>query len=251
MVEDLVIAEEPLEIIITFSGENTPLATTMRTPGHDLYLTLGYLRSEGISPFPDSIDRPEEGNNTVLLHYKFSLPKGLSASHRIGLQSSSCGLCGKVSIEDLLEQQYPSRTIPTRRWLQADLDALYTQLSQQPLFLKTGGSHAVWLFNEENELIATFEDVGRHNALDKLLGWVALEEIVDLENMTLVLSSRLSYELVHKAGVLGVWVVIALGAPSSLAVELSSKLDLTTLGFFKKESYNLYTNRHALLYDPA
>ena len=247
-VEDVVIAEEPLEIIIVTPDGETALATTMRTPGHDVYLCLGYLISEGAKVLPESITRSNscaDDNNQICLYYSES-PFPTERTHsRLGVQSSSCGLCGKTSLADLLKVTYPGRTIPTRQWQAEDLLALSKGLAAQPLFQKTGGSHAVWLFNENNEIVAAFEDVGRHNALDKMLGWATQNSPENINNMTLVLSSRLSYELIHKAALLGTWVVIALGAPSSLAVELANKLEITSLGFFKGETYNLYSNRKA------
>ncbi len=248
--EDFVIAEEPLELLIAVGQEREALATTMRTPGHDLFLALGYLWSEAL-PLPTHITRPEScaENNQVLLHYEQS-PLTQQSTQRRGIQSSSCGVCGRTSLEDLLNTSYQNRIVPTRRWTSQDLSQIHSTLSEnQPLFEQTGGSHAVWLFDSDNVLLMNFEDVGRHNALDKLLGWVIVNHIHDLQNMTLVLSSRLSYELVHKAAHLGVWMIIALGAPSSLAVELSNKLECTTIGFFKKPPYNLYTNRQALYYE--
>jgi len=246
-----VIAEEPLELLIMVGQEREALATTMRTPGYDLFLALGYLRSESL-PLPSSITRPEscsEENNQLLLHYDHS-PLAQLATQRRGIQSSSCGVCGKTSLDDLLNTNYQNRIEPARRWTSQDFSQIHSALSEhQPLFEQTGGSHAVWLFDSDNELLVNFEDVGRHNALDKLLGWATVNHINDFQNMTLVLSSRLSYELIHKAAHLGVWMIIAMGAPSSLAVELSNKLECSTIGFFKKPPYNIYTNRLALYYE--
>jgi len=246
--EDVVIAEEPLELIIrTDKGDQNILSTTMRTPGNDFFLALGYLRSEGIS-MPDQVSRPSgcaEDNNKVVLHYK-ELPD-IEVGKRHGLQSSSCGVCGKADIDSLLYAEYGERKPSDRRWNDLDFEEVQTVLDRsQPMFAQTGGSHAVWLFDEHNQLLVSFEDVGRHNALDKLLGWAAVAQRDDFHNMTLVLSSRLSYELIHKAATLGVWMIVAMGAPSSLAVELSKKLDCTMIGFFKKAPHNLYTNTLAL-----
>lgn len=243
--EDVVIAEEPLELMVTAQGDSSTLSSMMRTPGNDFFLALGYLRSEGLA-MPLKVDRPKGGtNNKVLLHYR-ELPD-IEASKRLGYQSSSCGVCGKV--DSLLYSEYEGRTPPKRRWNDADFDAIQRVLEEpQPMFEQTGGSHAVWLFDQNNVLVASFEDVGRHNALDKLLGWATVAQRDDFNNMTLVMSSRLSYELIHKAATLGVWMIVAMGAPSSLAVELSKKLDCTMIGFFKKAPHNLYTNSLALYY---
>lgn len=249
VVKDYVIAEEPLEIFIKADGEVERIATTMRTPGEDALLGLGYLKSEGLLIEVLDVSRPEgcEGRNQVVISMPSLPPDHLRGSQRVGVQSSSCGLCGKVSLESILGHQYPVVLPASRKWRKEDFTTLSLQIEEhQPLFSETGGSHSVWLFNEESALVASFEDVGRHNALDKLLGWTVTQPEVTYENMTLILSSRLSYELVHKAALLGVWVIASVGAPSSLAVELANKLELTTVGFLKKQHLNLYTNKRAL-----
>ena len=254
LVTDYVIAEEPLEIRVCDGGKEDAIATTMRTPGSDAYLALGYLKSEGLLSEILGIHRPllceGEDLNCVVVRMK-TYPHDTEKQHqRLGVQSSSCGLCGMVSIESILGYEYPTRSDPQRRWNKQDFQAITEQLEiSQELFLKTGGSHGVWLFDRDNQLVKSFEDVGRHNALDKLLGWLEIHPVEELENMTLILSSRLSYELVHKAAVLGVQVIASVGAPSSLAVELANKLHMSAVGFLWRSQFNIYTNKRALIFD--
>ncbi|MGJ8677485.1 MAG: formate dehydrogenase accessory sulfurtransferase FdhD [Akkermansiaceae bacterium] len=252
-VKDVVIAEEPLEIFVAANNRVELVATTMRTSGEDHVLAVGHLFSEGIVGSIMAISRPEQcsdANNQVIVEFdQWPVEEGKSMQ-RLGVQSSSCGLCGKTSLDSFFQQDYSMRPVSARRWSYADIEFISESIhDEQPRFQQTGGSHCVWLYDAANQLVISFEDVGRHNALDKLLGWVRLHQLNGIENMTLVLSSRLSYELVHKAALVGLWVVLSIGAPSSLAVELANKLEMTAIGFLKNKRFNIYTNRIALVYE--
>jgi len=247
-----VIAEEALEIVLSSRLRVETIAHTMRTPGHDTYLALGYLLSEGAHRSPLQFSRDCDLNQLTIHYAHWPLPDSYTSQRR-NVQNSSCGACGQSDLTHLLQHEYPHRVPPTKRWDLAALSTLADQLSlHQPLFDLTGGSHCVWLFSPEHSCLASFEDIGRHNALDKLLGWERTHPVPDIQNCTLVLSSRLSHELVHKAATLGVWNILSIGAPSSLALELANYLELTTIGFFKSaSSFNLYTNKRALYYEPS
>jgi FdhD protein len=221
---DVVAVEEPLELRI--AGE--PVAVTMRTPGHDEELALGFCLSE----VPDDL-----AANTV----EVDAPDAdLGRLRRSFYTSSSCGVCGKGALEavaveaprvdsDLRVPAPVVRSLP---------DRLRTA---QPAFAATGGLHAAGLFSAEGELLVAREDVGRHNALDKVLGRALLDGLLPLSRSLLCVSGRLSFELVQKAAVAGCPILVAVGAPSSLAVELAADRGITLCGFVRSGSLNVYT----------
>ena len=230
--DDLVAVEEPLEIRI---GDE-PVAVTMRTPGHDEELALGFCLTEGLEPVSARV--PDDlAANTVDVDAGGFDPERLRRSF---YTSSSCGVCGKGAIEAV---QVAAPRIEGSLWIPADVLAALPDLLRgaQPAFAATGGLHATGLFTPEGELVCVREDVGRHNALDKVVGWAFLEGLLPLAGYVLCVSGRLSFELVQKASVAGCPVLVAVGAPSSLAVELAQDRGITLCGFVRDGRMTVYS----------
>ncbi|GAB2940771.1 formate dehydrogenase accessory sulfurtransferase FdhD [Hymenobacter coalescens] len=253
---DVLAAEEPLEIRIGYgpAGQRThrTLAVTMRTPGHDLELAAGFLLTEGlIRQRPDllgllhcpDVQKPEEQGNVVRAELADSVALDLPRLERHFYTSSSCGVCGKTSIEAVHAAACP--VLPADGPLVAAqvIHALpERQRAAQAVFEQTGGLHAAALFSHEGELLLLREDVGRHNALDKLIGAALLDEQLPLHRHVLLVSGRASFELVQKAAVAGIAVLAAVGAPSSLAVQAAENFGMTLLGFVRQQRYNIYSH---------
>jgi FdhD protein len=229
---DVVAVEEPLEIRIG----GGPVAVTMRTPGHDEELALGFCLSEGLRP--ESASLPEDlAANTVDVSASGFDPDRLRRSF---YTSSSCGVCGKGALEAVRVEAPPVES--ELRVTAALLASLPGRLrEQQASFAETGGLHATGLFDPGGELLCVREDVGRHNALDKVVGWAFLDERLPLTDSILCVSGRLSFELVQKAAVAGCPMLVAVGAPSSLAVELAGAQRITLCGFVRDGRVNVYT----------
>jgi FdhD protein len=231
---DVVAVEEPLELRI----EGTPVAVTMRTPGHDEELALGFALSEGLRPtdarLPDDL-----AANTVDLAAPGFDPGRLQRSF---YTSSSCGVCGKGALEAVAVE---ARRVESNLRVPADvLLGLPDRLrAAQPAFEATGALHATGLFDDAGELLCLREDVGRHNALDKVVGWAFRQGRLPLASSILCVSGRLSFELVQKAAVAGCPIMVAVGAPSSLAVELAADRGVTLCGFVRGGRMNLYTEQ--------
>jgi FdhD protein len=230
---DAVAVEEPLEIRI--GGE--PVAVTMRTPGHDEELALGFCLSEGLSPrsavLPDDL-----AANTVDVAAEGFDPDRLRRSF---YTSSSCGVCGKGALEAVHVEAPPVESdLPVEAALLATLPDRLRE--GQAAFDVTGGLHATGLFDSGGRLLCLREDVGRHNAMDKVLGWAFGEALLPLRDMILCVSGRLSFELVQKAAVAGCPILVAVGAPSSLAVDLASAQSITLCGFVRDGRVNVYSN---------
>jgi FdhD protein len=229
---DVVAVEEPLEIRI--GGE--PVAVTMRTPGHDEELALGFCLTEGLEPvsarLPDDL-----AANTVDVDAPGFDPDRLRRSF---YTSSSCGVCGKGAIEAV---EVAAPRVESRLELPFALVATLPErlLAAQQTFAATGGLHATGLFDARGELLCVREDVGRHNALDKVVGWAFLEGRLPLSENVLCVSGRLSFELVQKAAVAGCPILVAVGAPSSLAVELAADRGLTLCGWTRGARTTVYT----------
>jgi FdhD protein len=229
---DVVAVEEPLEIRIG----GAPVAVTMRTPGHDEELALGFALSEGLQPeaarVPDDL-----AANTVEL-----VAPGFDAARlaRSFYTSSSCGVCGKGALEAVAVEAPPVESdlrVPV-----AFVSSLPQRLREsQEAFEATGGLHATGLFAADGELLCLREDVGRHNAMDKVIGWAFRDGRLPLQNALLCVSGRLSFELVQKAAVAGCPVLVAVGAPSSLAIELAADRGVTLCGFVRGGRLNVYT----------
>lgn len=250
---DRVATEEPLEIRLTAGGETKRVAVTMRTPGSDFELAAGFLFSEGVVQSRDEIARlgyclgEEQRYNVVNVVLRAEVLPALDALERHFTVTSACGVCGKASLEALALrgcaplQGGPRVTLDTLRHLPATLR------EAQGLFAATGGLHAAALFTVTGELVAAREDVGRHNALDKLVGWALLESSLPLSHHLVLVSGRASYELVQKALVAGASVVCAVSAPSSLAVTLAERFGITLIGFLREGCCNVYSHPERVL----
>jgi FdhD protein len=230
-VDDVVAVEEPLEIRV----DGTALAVTMRTPGHDEDLALGFLYGEGLIDGPRVVGLTDDfANNTIEVTGPLIRDPGVRRFYT----TSSCGVCGKGALEEVAVLSAPVSDAPTiSRALAADLPSRLVQ----PGFARTGGLHATGLFDATGELLYTREDVGRHNAMDKVIGRALTEGRVPLSGHILCVSGRLSFELVQKAAVAGAPILIGVGAPSSLAVELAGDRGLTLCGFARRGKVNVYT----------
>ena len=230
--DDVVAVEEPLEIRI--AGE--PVAVTMRTPGHDEELALGFALSEGLRPerarVPDDLPA-----NTIELDAPGFDPSRLARSF---YTTSSCGVCGKGALEAVAVE---APRVESDLTLPAALLASLPDRLKQPAFEATGGIHATGLFDAQGDLVCLREDVGRHNAMDKVIGWAFGEGLLPLSRHVLCVSGRLSFELVQKAAVAGCPVLVAVGAPSSLAVELARDRGVTLCGFARGGRVNVYTEQ--------
>jgi FdhD protein len=249
---DLLAIEEPLEIRIGFGPtddrQQKSLSVTMRTPGHDFELASGFLFTEGIIQdfgqlesikYCEDVGRQEEKGNVVRVELKPEVEIDFKKLQRHFYTSSSCGVCGKSSINSVrvICQKLNDQFSIKKEVIHTLSDSLR---KAQHVFEYTGGLHAVGLFSAEGELILLREDVGRHNALDKLIGAMLYKKDIPLSNHVLFVSGRASFELVQKAAVAGVSVFAAVGAPSSLAVDLAKEFGMTLLGFVRDNRFNIY-----------
>jgi FdhD protein len=229
---DVVAVEEPLEIRIG----GRPVAVTMRTPGHDEELAIGFALSEGLRPEGARL-ADDLAANTVELDAPGFDPDRLARSF---YTSSSCGVCGKGALEAVAIEA--ARVTSDLRVDASVIAALPDRLREaQPAFDATGGIHATGLFDAAGTLSCLREDVGRHNAMDKVIGWAFREGRLPLADAVLCVSGRLSFELVQKAAVAGCPILVAVGAPSSLAVELAGDRGVTLCGFVRRGRMNVYT----------
>ncbi len=230
---DELAVEEPLEIRI--GGE--PIAVTMRTPGHDEELALGFLYSEGFHPRSAALPADLAANT---IEVELDEPLDPERVRRNFYTSSSCGVCGKGAIEAVSVESPP---VTSRLGVPLSLVASLPErlLADQAAFAATGGLHATGLFDGAGELLCLREDVGRHNAMDKVIGWAFLQGRLPLAETVLCVSGRLSFELVQKAAVAGCPIVVAVGAPSTLAVELARNRGVTLCGFVRDARANVYS----------
>ncbi|MBA2513619.1 MAG: formate dehydrogenase accessory sulfurtransferase FdhD [Solirubrobacterales bacterium] len=233
---DDVAVEEPLEIRV----DGQPLAVTMRTPGHDEELALGFLFGEGLIDGPHQAAPPADlAANTV----EITGPLSRLPDARAFFTSSSCGVCGKGALEQVAVHAAVLPDDGTPRIERGVLAELPERL-RQPTFVRTGGVHATGLFTGSGELVCVREDVGRHNAMDKVVGWALSDATTTrppFHEYILCVSGRLSFELVQKAAVAGVPILVGVGAPSSLAVRLADDRNLTLAGFARAGRVNVYT----------
>ncbi|MBV9363268.1 MAG: formate dehydrogenase accessory sulfurtransferase FdhD [Solirubrobacterales bacterium] len=235
--DDVVAVEEPLEIRV----DGRPLTVTMRTPGHDEELALGFLYGEGLIEGPRTAGPTEDfAANTVEVRGPLARDPG----ERRFYTTSSCGVCGKGALEEVAVHSapLPEGPIVTRELLAGLPDRL-----AQPAFERTGGLHATGLFDPAGELVFAREDVGRHNAMDKVIGRALLDGLVPLAPRILCVSGRQSFELVQKAAVAGAPILVGVGAPSSLAIELADDRGITLCGFARRVSVNVYTHPERVL----
>jgi len=250
---DLVAVEEPLEIRIGYGAEHArkemQLAVTMRTPGHDLELVMGFLFTEGIIQAATEVVsirhckqvKEEEKGNVVRAELSPMLEIDEKRWSRHFYVSSSCGVCGKASIDAVKTTACPVLN-PNLRIAAEAVHQLPLKLRKaQTVFEYTGGLHAAALFDAEGNLLMMREDVGRHNAMDKLVGAALAEGKIPLQNHLLLLSGRVSFELVQKALMAGLPIVTAVGAPSSLAVKLAQEFNMTLIGFVRNRRFNIYS----------
>ncbi|WP_034088568.1 formate dehydrogenase accessory sulfurtransferase FdhD [Streptacidiphilus albus] len=253
---DSLAAEEPLEIRINGSA----LTVSMRTPGHDFDLVAGFLVAEGLVAGAEELTAlrycagaTDEGVNTynvidAALRDRAAAPVSL---HRNLLTSSACGICGRETIESIrVRVPHDLAADPLR----ITPDVLYglpdTLRAAQRVFDSTGGLHAAGLFTSEGELLCLREDVGRHNAVDKVVGWALRENLLPLTGHVLMVSGRASFELTQKAAMAGLPLLAAVSAPSSLAVDLAEELGLTLVGFLRNRSGNVYTGAERITEAP-
>jgi FdhD protein len=248
--EDFLAAEEPLEIRI---GED-PLSVTMRTPGHDLELAAGFLLTEGliqrraqiVALEADAGITAENRGNVVLARLAPEAAPDFEKMRRHFFAASSCGICGKASIDSVRARTLVAPN-PDFRLDPEVLVRLPEKLREsQAVFGRTGGLHAAALFDGTGELLVLREDIGRHNAVDKVIGWALLEERVPLGNTILLVSGRGGFEIVQKAIVAGLPVVASVSAPSSLAVQLARELGQTLIGFLRGRRFVIYAGEERI-----
>jgi FdhD protein len=248
-IEDALAAEEPLEIRL--GGRRFTI--TMRTPGNDEELAAGFLLAEGfianaselgeIRRVRDNKGAPEPNAIDVILNVEAGrLRERLKRNFTM---SSSCGICGKTSIESIRHRITPIRS--RAKIAASTLIGLASTLQEsQKVFAATGGLHACGLFDLDGKLIAAREDIGRHNAVDKIVGWAIANARMPLSRSLLMVSGRLSFEIVQKAAAAGAPILAAVSAPSSLAVQLADQCGITLVGFIRDASFNLYTHRERI-----
>ena len=252
---DVLVTEEPLEIRAESPTQQVqPIAVTMRTPGHDFELAVGFLFTEGIIKQSDDVrtvrycqlpDSAEQQFNVVTVSLTSQFDEALS--RRGMVTSASCGICGTTSIEQL--SQMTSRVdlstgpVMTAQMLTSLPDIIR---KAQPTFDRTGGLHAAGLVDASGEAYCVREDIGRHNAVDKVIGKAVLDGKVPISNHALVVSGRLSFEIIQKAAMAGIAFIAAVGAPSSLSVETAEDLGITIVGFVHDGTANIYTHAHRI-----
>ncbi|MCM4169756.1 Sulfur carrier protein FdhD [Arenibacter antarcticus] len=251
-ITDTLAVEEPLEISISVLQASPPISNknisiTMRTPGNDTDLAVGFLFTEGILATADQIDKISLADNTVHIYLNNSENIDLSKLERHFYTSSSCGVCGKASLEAI---KTVSLLPPSSANFQVEKNLLnsFPEIlnQQQTIFNRTGGIHAAALFELSGNILNLREDVGRHNALDKLIGNCFQHNHFPLDNHILFLSGRVSFELIQKAVMAGIHFIAAVGAPSSLAVEMAIEHDVTLVGFLSKTRYNIYNGANRI-----
>jgi FdhD protein len=253
-VEDNLAVEEPLQIQILFgnSGEEKTknIAISMRTPGNDTDLAAGFLFTEGIIKHRTDIIQIIENasaSNTVLVILHRDVKPDLQNAERNFYVSSSCGICGKSSIDSVRNNVAIFSTEKNVEVSSTVLQKLGSKLhDEQRAFQSTGGLHACAVFDTDGKLILLREDVGRHNALDKLIGNIFMNGGIPLQDSILLLSGRASFELIQKATAAGIRIIAAIGAPSSLAVEMATEAGITLIGFLKSDRFNIYSGKERI-----
>ena len=257
---DILAIEEPLEIRLGFSEngkfQHKAISITMRTPGNDFELAAGFLFTEGIISSKNQIaeikhcGKFNQPTNTVRIDLHPEIKINLKKLERHFYTTSSCGVCGKSSIEAL---STGASAIPKTNLTSVSAEIIHkmpeTLRKYQKVFDETGGLHASALFDYEGNLLEIREDVGRHNAVDKLIGGQFLKKKIPLDDKILFLSGRASFELVQKAVMAQIPIIAAVSAPSSLAVETAKEFDITLLGFVRNEKYNIYSGNKRIVYE--
>ena len=249
---DTLVTEEPLEVRVAAGGRSGRVSVTMRTPGNDFELAVGFLHGEGLLPpggprqvsYCADVERPDQLYNVVTVEVDAPAPPEPA---RVGLVSSACGVCGSASLDALRERGLrpvePGFAVPVET-LYGLPDALR---DAQELFTATGALHGAGLFGADGTLLAVREDVGRHNAVDKLVGWAVLAGRLPLARSVLLVSGRAGYEIVQKAVAAGIPLVASVSAPSSLAVAVAEEFGVTLVGFLRGRRCNVYAGRDRVL----
>ena len=260
-IDDDISIEEPLEIILKYKKNNNwvneNISITMRTPGDDEDLVIGFLFNEKIIENFNQIEKIEkEGEEVGKYNLQNKIVATINSSENIDigklrrnfLTNSSCGVCGKTSIDSLeiIKTDKIKKTVPKLSY-EKIINAPELLRQSQSEFSKTGGIHASGLIHSSGKIVAVREDVGRHNALDKLIGHALKNNLLDSENQFLACSGRLSFELVQKALMSNIAVLAGVGAPTSLAIDLAKRFDMTLLGFVKKDGFNIYSNKERII----
>jgi FdhD protein len=233
---DEVAVEEPLEIRV----DGTAIAVTMRTPGQDEELALGFLYGEGLISEPRAAGPSADFANNIV---EVTGPLARELGARRFYTTSSCGVCGKGALEEVAVHAPPAASGPT---VDRALLARLPDRLAQPAFQRTGGLHATGLFTPAGELLLAREDVGRHNAMDKVIGRALLDDLLPLHGRILCVSGRIAFELVQKAAVAGAPILVGVGAPTSLAIELAADRNMTLAGFARGGSVNVYAGAQRL-----
>ncbi len=259
--DDSISIEEPLEIILKYKNKDTwiekTISVTMRTPGDDEDLVRGFLFNERVIDKINHIEKIESvGKPTEQYGLKNKITVTINNSENIDidkikrnfLTNSSCGVCGKSSL-DTLEIIKKDKILKSNPKISKKIlmESPKKLRENQTEFSKTGGIHASGLFSEQGDIIAIKEDVGRHNALDKLIGYVLNRDLLDTKSQFLACSGRLNFDLVQKALIANIGVLIGVGAPTSLAIDLANKFDMTLVGFVKDNSFNIYSNKERVI----
>ncbi|GAB3821214.1 formate dehydrogenase accessory sulfurtransferase FdhD [Kribbella italica] len=252
--EDVVVTEEPLELRLEWPGRPPEaLVVTMRTPGSDFELAAGFCLAEGFAVRPDAIRTVAYCTDSVLTREQqfntvtvtFDGPPDREPPQRYGVTSAACGVCGQQSLDELAEREYDP-VDPVEAPLDLVLRLPDLLRDAQPTFGRTGGLHAAGLFTTDGRKVVVKEDVGRHNAVDKVVGWTVLNQH-SRKGLVLALSGRAGYELVQKSVAAGIGMIVAVGAPSSLAVDLARKFGITLAGFTRGERCVIYSAPERIL----
>ena len=260
-IEDLISIEEPLEISLKFKDKEKwitkSLSITMRTPGHDEDLVRGFLFNEQIIQNIKDIENIESFGdkvgqyniqNKILVTLNNSQNVNISKIKRDFLTNSSCGVCGKSSLDalEIIKKDKTPKSNPKLR-KEIIINSPSILRKNQSEFAKTGGIHASGLFSSNGSLISLREDVGRHNALDKMIGDSLLNNYLKPNDQFITCSGRLNFELVQKVLMTNIGLMIGVGAPTSLAIDLANRFDMTLVGFVKEDSFNIYTNNQKVI----
>jgi len=260
-IKDAVSVEEPLEMNLRFKNNSKwhteNLSITMRTPGHDEDLVAGFLFNERIIENIDQLIKIEKKGKKI---GDYNIQNQIEATindiknidigkiKRNFLTNSSCGVCGKTSLDtvEVIKKDKLNLSLPKIK-KEIIMKSPELLINEQSEFSKTGGIHASSLINDSGKVIVTREDVGRHNALDKLIGYAHKNRLIDNHSQFIACSGRLNFELVQKALMSNIGVMIGVGAPTSLAIDLAKRFGMTLLGFVKKNSFNIYTNKERII----
>ena len=260
---DLIVVEEPLEIRLGYGQledrKQKSISLTMRTPGNDFELSLGFLFTEGVIQHKGQIHKvrycehikdQESSENIVRVELSAGVQVDLTALQRNFYTNSSCGVCGKASLESLETLNCPAPLPSSPKVLLENIHQLAEVISkEQTVFKYTGGLHAAAIFSDKGELALIREDIGRHNALDKVIGYFFHQNALPLQKNILFLSGRVSFEMVQKAIMAKIPIIVAVGAPSSLAVALAQKYNITLIGFSRDQSFNIYVDDGRVVLD--